>query len=116
MSEIYYIKATKIEEGKVTEFKYEEYDPKNPPMMMCGHSGQAVWHAPKEFDNKKLMCCVICDGLPSKVARMDSLDLKGRTAKCYCGNKVDSAPTLAFFKHKPGTEHDEYYCGCNGWD
>lgn len=44
-------------------------------------------------------------------------DLAGRKARCtYGGNEVPSSTSLAFFKHRPDRECDEYYCGCFGWD
>ena len=45
------------------------------------------------------------------------VDLTGRYAKCsYCGRIHKSDDNLAFFRHHKGLEHDEYYCGCRGWD
>jgi hypothetical protein len=38
-----------------------------------------------------------------------------RNPVCQCG-KEPSRFDLAFFKHKPDEEHDEFYCGCFGWD
>ena len=44
-------------------------------------------------------------------------DLTGRMARCsYGGNEVPSSWNLAFFRHRPERDHDEYYCGCYGWD
>jgi len=45
-------------------------------------------------------------------------DLTGRQAKCsYGAHKIlPSNVRLAFFKHHPDKELDEYYCGCFGWD
>lgn len=44
-------------------------------------------------------------------------DLTNRIAKCsYGGNPVPSSTRLAFFRHHPNKEFDEYYCGCWGWD
>jgi len=30
--------------------------------------------------------------------------------------EVESSLKLPFFKHKPDSDYDEYYCGCWGWD
>lgn len=55
-------------------------------------------------------------------------DLTGRKARCSyfgkrsirsgkkCESEVDSSTKLAFFKHCPQKDHDEFYCGCFGWD
>lgn len=43
--------------------------------------------------------------------------LAGRTARCMYGDKeVASSHNLVFFQHAPDKTHDEYYCGCFGWD
>lgn len=72
-------------------------------------------------------------------------DLAGRTARCITLNcersaaeakmrhrstgKIDfgvipagksrteapSSPDLPFFRHRPDSQYDEYYCGCGGW-
>ena len=48
---------------------------------------------------------------------LDPPDLSKRTARCaYGGAEVPSAVALAFFRYRPEREHDEYYCGCYGWD
>lgn len=45
-------------------------------------------------------------------------ELAGREAVCIygCGERRQSAPELAFFKHRPELAEDEFYCGCRGWD
>jgi hypothetical protein len=44
-------------------------------------------------------------------------NLEGRTAVCsYGGNERASRADLALFKYRPDKKHDEYYCGCFGWD
>ena len=48
---------------------------------------------------------------------IEDVDLTGRYAKCsYCGKLEPSTKPLAFFRHHKHLEHDEYYCGCRGWD
>ena len=45
------------------------------------------------------------------------VDLTGRFAKCsYCGRIESSTNHLAFLRHCPKNDYDEYYCGCRGWD
>jgi hypothetical protein len=48
----------------------------------------------------------------------DPPKLEGRTALCSYGSHGErpSSPGLAFFRHRPDRDHDEYYCGCYGWD
>ena len=36
-------------------------------------------------------------------------------AVCGCGSQPSSFG-LAFFKYKPESSQDEFYCGCFGWD
>ncbi len=61
-----------------------------------------------------LVCCGVHDC--TEVAAVEP-DLTGRKARCsYGGKEVPSCSTLAFFKHRPTMEYDEYYCGCFGWD
>ena len=96
-------------------------------MMMCGHAAQgtkAATGAP---------VCVICSGIrpgADQVADQDAAvaALAGRTMRCSYRNGRDgrtcvnhakprpSTPDGAFFKHQPDAEHDQYYCGCWGWD
>lgn len=74
--------------------------------MKCGHTANA------ERNGKPY--CVIC-GCDEVQEEKPNLD--GRKAKCsWCGKITDSSTTLAFFRHKPESEYDEYYCGCYGWD
>ncbi len=44
--------------------------------------------------------------------------LEGRSATCCYGHhaKVPSKWDLAFFRYRPESTEDEYYCGCYGWD
>ena len=45
------------------------------------------------------------------------VDLTGRIAKCdMCSNTQKSSENLAFFKYKPNSNTDSYYCGCWGWN
>ncbi len=53
-------------------------------------------------------CTEVMDEKPS---------LEGRTAVCaYGGREVPSSWDLAFFQYRPNEKHDQYYCGCYGWD
>lgn len=57
--------------------------------------------------------------LGEKVQPQDvkEVDLEGRFAKCSdCGKISPSTDNLAFFRHHPKNDYDEYYCGCRGWD
>lgn len=106
------------------------------PMMKCGHAAHA-----KDGDGNP--CCVICHGISgglNKIVDDSPPSLAGRTARCSyygrtprarshegprekgcvrgapCKCEEPSSPDLAFFSHKPDREHDEFYCGCFGWD
>jgi hypothetical protein len=103
-------------------------------MMKCGHASQGY----KVVGDECIPCCVICD----ETEQAPAPDLTGRTArcsyygmakinrryandecnygckgktKCECGSEP-SKVDLAFFKHHPDKEQDEFYCGCMGWD
>lgn len=88
------------------------------PMMACGHAANAV----RTDVTPHLPACVICDCTTVAAAPPD---LTGRTARCSyrtrrngqpCTSEVPSQPGLAFFAHHPDRPHDEFYCGCWGWD
>lgn len=83
------------------------------PMMACGCAANAT-------DAKTgKPCCIIHSGLnPGADTVVEAPDLTGRKAACCYGdhNIVDSSVNLAFFKYKPNSKMDEYYCGCYGWD
>jgi len=123
------------------ELKVIEWKEKNPPLMQCGHAANALWQSPKEFGNKDIWSCVICDGKESHVIAKQP-DLEGRTARCtYFGKKkprrryandecnygcrgklicqcgaIKSSFELPFFEYRPNEPQDEFYCGCFGWD
>lgn len=83
------------------------------PMMKCGHAANAM-HQGKPS-------CVICVGIvPGWDEVADSINLKGRMAKCHCNKQTRPSNTeLAFFEHRPTKEFDSYYsyyCGHSGWD
>jgi hypothetical protein len=87
------------------------------PMMECGHAANGISSA------TLAPVCVICVGiLPgAEIIAAAPPDLTGRTARCSyygqrCQNEKPSSPALAFFSHLPKQEHDQYYCGCYGWD
>lgn len=82
-------------------------------LMRCGHVIR-VW------DDREPYCLTCgCDGVIREVPDT-SEGLEGRTAKCTykasCHNEVPSKWSLPFFRYLPDEEHDEYYCGCVGWD
>lgn len=79
-------------------------------MMKCGHAANAK-------SNGK-PCCAICIGIiPGADEVAPPPNLSGRMASCcYCDNVDSSEKKLAFFKHWPDRDRDEYYCGCRGWD
>jgi hypothetical protein len=93
---------------------------KNKPMMKCGHTANAV-----TADNQP--ACAICNC--TEISEQE-IDLTGRKARCVyygktfthqgrtvtCTSENKSSTSLPFFKHKPESEFDEYYCGCWGWD
>lgn len=82
------------------------------PIMECGHS--VVAH-----DGKGNASCIICIGIHpgAGVIAKEQPDLQGREATCgYCRKVTRSRSELPFFRHKPDSQYDEYYCGCKGWD
>lgn len=88
-----------------------------PPMMQCGHAANS--HRPDGSP-----ACVICirTGEPGDPAVMVAVtpDLTGRKARCSyfstCKSETISSTKLAFFEHRPAKPHDNYYCGCMGWE
>lgn len=95
----------------------------HPPMMECGHSANAN----TTIGNVLVPCCAIC---ACDVPAAAQPDLSERTARCSyygkqgprrsggrtCTSEVPSDTRSAFFAHHPEREHDEFYCGCWGWD
>lgn len=85
---------------------------KEHPMMQCGHRANATC--------KGKPCCVICAQIHPGAYEIDedAPSLEGRRAKCGCcgTTRASTDSPLAFFKHCPDKEFDEYYCGCYGWD
>lgn len=102
-------------------------------MMTCGHAANAQR---RNADGTTVPSCVICGVTTIATA---APDLSGRVARCsyygrmgrinrrpttVCRSEQPSATTLAFFTYRgPGTTsykgeapHDEFYCGCMGWD
>jgi len=84
-------------------------------MMKCGHTANAT-----DARTGK-PTCAICIGLKEGAETVtEAPDLTGRRARCLyyrsCSNEVDSDIELAFFGHNKDGEHDDYYCGCEGWD
>ena len=82
------------------------------PMMQCGHAANAT------CENEP--CCAICAPSPQSFKVVDAPDLSGRVARCShysrCKSEKPSSMSLAFFSHHPDKQHDDYYCGCFGWD
>ena len=92
----------------------------NKPMMKCGHTTNA-----ETGDNKPACAICGCTEVSEQV-----IDLTGRKARCTyygkvvnhqgrkvtCKSEADSKTSLPFFKHKPESQYDEYYCGCCGWN
>lgn len=108
-------------------------------MMKCGCSAVGLCHTRNGITyDPPIPCCITHDCI--EIA--DTPDLSGRTAKCtyygkrkpnrrYCNDECNygcrgesicncgtepSRTGLAFFKHKPDSPQDEFYCGCFGWD
>jgi hypothetical protein len=114
-------------------------------MMECGHAAQATHRLRDDPPGEYGIACVICMGSRSAITiKADTPDLTGRTARCAyfgrptpCRRGVSRAPLgppcdaekpsafdLPFFAYRgPGSryflgesDHDEFYCGCWGWD
>lgn len=108
-------------------------------MMKCGHAANAKYKDGDEWQPS----CAICVGIAPGATEVDETppDLTGRTARCSyygstprprgssregpCGRtdpclcerpSDDDSGRLAFFGHKPDKPHDQFYCGCWGWD
>jgi len=79
-------------------------------MMKCGCSQNG---SRKNNDGTWIEGCVI----HSCYEPIETPSLENRKAKCSYGCKItESTTSLAFFRHQPQKEMDEYYCGCYGWD
>jgi hypothetical protein len=101
-------------------------------LMACGHTAQSIGTRTVNGEKVSGPACVICAGIGSNekawTVAEDQPDLTGRLAFCsYRAGRggvvpkchetgVPSRVGLAFFSHHPDREHDEYYCGCWGWD
>jgi hypothetical protein len=92
--------------------------------MECGHSANAEHVAD---DGTRTPACAICgctkiiDNKPDLTGRKARCTYFGRTFKhkgqtITCYGEANSKYELPFFEHKPNSSHDEYYCGCWGWD
>lgn len=94
----------------------------NMPMMVCGHTAQAM----RTDVDPPVPACVICMCTDQAAA---TPDLTGRRARCsYYGNprthghrppctsEIPSDTRSAFFTYQPDAEFDQFYCGCWGWD
>jgi hypothetical protein len=76
----------------------------------CGHATVGT------FGDGSPWCGCLRDGGGHPLSK-NQPKLEGRTALCaYGGKKVPSSLRLAFFRHQPDQPHDQYYCGCHGWD
>lgn len=103
------------------------WEGKTPPMMECGHVANASLLLPVNEDDPvqvensrkgeiKVHTCVICNNhLVDKSSLSGKPPWEGREARCSCGDIVPSDGDLAFFKFRPHSEYDAYYCGHNGW-
>jgi hypothetical protein len=111
-----------------------------PFLMKCGHAANGTWQSP---DGPK-PACVICAGIVPGAHEVDDRpSLDGRLAVCsyardgqphpmrpnggpIYGTTPDGQNALAgpvvstwdlpFFRHKPESAYDEFFCGCFGWD
>ena len=105
-------------------------------LMKCGHTSNGFKIIK---DKERVPCCVICN---CEEVEKEKPSLEGRTAKCTyfgktkpnrrfandecnygcqgksecCCGSISSSYDLAFFKHTPEKDQDEFYCGCRGWD
>lgn len=98
-------------------------------MMKCGCSAMAIHknkhdglseEHPSCFIHE---CCEIIEPpkLESRKARCfyygkESYKSECSNCKKICNCERDSKIDLAFFKHIPESEYDEFYCGCHSWD
>lgn len=81
-------------------------------LMSCGCAANARMSRP---DGRGLVpgCLAHCNTTPMPVPPK----LEGREASCsHCGKRAPSSERLAFFRHRPADETDQFYCGCWGWD
>ena len=84
----------------------------NNKLMTCGHSANGFRVS---ATGEKIPACVICNCIEE--SKIQPSDIAGRIALCSCCKKQQpSNPDLAFFEYKPNEDHDNYYCGCKGWD
>jgi len=83
---------------KDNEYDIQEWKDEKPPMMKCGHSANSFWTNLPGHEGKNIHTCVICDA-DGRIA-VGVPDLRGRLAKCGCGNTRESNMGLAFFEYK----------------
>jgi hypothetical protein len=79
-----------------------------PVMLECGHAANAT-------DGQGNPCCAICfmSTPAASVPASSAPDLSGRLAKCGCGAKKPSSPSLAFFEFRgPGSRTANDTCKC----
>jgi hypothetical protein len=87
------------------------------PMMKCGCAANATCSkSAGVIYDPPIPSCVVHSCLEVEDSPPD---LSARTARCtYCKSERPSGESerLAFFRHLPNADHDDYYCGCRGWD
>ena len=77
------------------------------PMMKCGCAAAGT----RMRDGAPVCITHDCDEV------VETPDLTGRTAYCFCGATKESSTSLPFFVLDPkGDGKDRFYCGCMGWD
>ena len=106
------------------------------PMMKCGHAANAKRKIEGEWEPSCVICgCAEIDDAPPDMAERkarcsyygkhsangrfrstNESNYGDRTPGAICSCEEPSSSNLPFFRHHPDKDHDEFYCGCQGWD
>lgn len=88
-----------------------------------GDDGITVDDDPPDLSERRARCAYYGKPTSKKKWRSTNESNHGCRDKevCDCEEPSDGGERwakhgLAFFKHKPDRDFDEFYCGCHGWD
>ena len=105
-------------------------------MMKCGHASNAKHKTADGWEPSCVICCCheVDDAAPDMSGRMARCAYYGkrsadgryrsrnesnygdRTPGVTCSCEEPSSSELPFFRRHDDKDHDEFYCGCHGWD
>jgi hypothetical protein len=86
-------------------------------LMKCGDTASGIY---RDKDGVEKLVCVSCAGIVDGAYEVaeEVPSLEGRIATCSygCGSSTESKVSLPFFRSRPDSATDDFYCGCFGWD